>query len=115
MVRLLCVVVTCVDANLITIFRNGRPLWNYETVTSKQKELRSVTDMRNLIGQLLVVFKHTAGPSLIHLRWCQTSLQFAMNCTSRHYAGRSLQVRAGVLAFGQTYVYCLWFCLVPYM
>ncbi|XP_067945247.1 protein furry homolog-like [Watersipora subatra] len=72
--------------------RESRPLWSYETVTPRQKGLKSLTVMSSLLSHLLVIFKQCLPKSLIDLRWCQTSLQFVMRCPSRHYAGRSLQI-----------------------
>lgn len=74
-------------------FRENRPLWSYETVTPRQKDLKSLVIMNDLLTNLVSIFKQCLPQSLIDLRWCQTSLQFAMSCPSRHYAGRSLQVK----------------------
>ena len=32
--------------------------------------------------------------ALVEQRWSQVALQLALSCSSRHYAGRSFQVRA---------------------
>ena len=90
-----CLYQSSIDDSFYYLFciRENRPLWSYETVTPRKKDLKSLVIMNDLLTNLVSIFKQCLPQSLIDLRWCQTSLQFAMSCPSRHYAGRSLQVK----------------------
>nr|CAD7437486.1 unnamed protein product [Timema bartmani] len=72
--------------------RQNQPLWNYEDITAKVWSVRSVEQLDIFLQHVLRVFKDSLPHALINERWAQTALQLGLSCSSRHYAGRSLQV-----------------------
>lgn len=67
-------------------------LWNYEDITAKVWEIRSAEQMECFVEHVLVVFKESIPYAKIQNRWAEIALQLALSCSSRHYAGRSLQI-----------------------
>ncbi|XP_069669911.1 protein furry isoform X4 [Periplaneta americana] len=72
--------------------RQNQPLWNYEDITAKVWSVRSVEQLDMFLQHVLRVFRDSLPHALISERWAQTALQLGLSCSSRHYAGRSLQV-----------------------
>ncbi|XP_047109734.1 protein furry [Schistocerca piceifrons] len=72
--------------------RHNQPLWNYEDITAKVWSVRSVEQLDTFLQHVLRVFRESLPHALISERWAQTALQLGLSCSSRHYAGRSLQV-----------------------
>ncbi|XP_016844243.1 protein furry isoform X3 [Nasonia vitripennis] len=72
--------------------RTNQPLWNYEDMTAKVWWVRSAEQLTILLRHVLRVFRESLPHALVSQRWAQTALQLGLSCSSRHYAGRSLQV-----------------------
>ncbi|XP_042223634.1 protein furry-like [Homarus americanus] len=70
----------------------NQPLWPYEDITSKQFSIRSAEQLANFVRHVVTVFSHSLPHTHIEERWAQIALHLALSCSSRHYAGRSLQV-----------------------
>ena len=68
------------------------PLWNYEDITAKLWQIRSAEQMECFVEHVLGVFKESIPYAKIQNRWAEIALQLALSCSSRHYAGRSLQI-----------------------
>ena len=67
-------------------------MWNYEDMTAKVWWVRSAEQLTILLRHVLRVFRESLPHALVSQRWAQTALQLGLSCSSRHYAGRSLQV-----------------------
>lgn len=67
-------------------------LWNYEDITAKVWSCRSVEQLDAFLQHVLRIFRDSLPHALISERWAQTALQLGLSCSSRHYAGRSLQL-----------------------
>ncbi|XP_031346669.1 protein furry isoform X1 [Photinus pyralis] len=72
--------------------RQNQPLWNYEDITAKVWLVRSADQMDIFLQHILRVFRESLPNAHINERWAQTALQLGLSCSSRHYAGRSLQI-----------------------
>ena len=48
--------------------------------------------MDNFLGYIVRVFEQSLPHARLSERWSQLALQLALSCSSRHYAGRSLQI-----------------------
>lgn len=91
--------------------RQNVPLWNYEDITAKVWTIRSAEQMDVFLQYVAKVFRDSlpsahinerynfTSPQLTffnsgtyYFRWAQTALQLGLSCSSRHYAGRSLQI-----------------------
>ncbi|XP_045105728.1 protein furry-like isoform X4 [Portunus trituberculatus] len=70
----------------------NQPLWPYEDITSKQFSIRSADQLANFVRHVVTVFGQSLPHTHIEERWAQIALHLALSCSSRHYAGRSLQV-----------------------
>ncbi|XP_045464267.1 protein furry isoform X2 [Harmonia axyridis] len=68
------------------------PLWNYEDITAKVWSIKSAEQMETLLQHVVHVFRESLPLGHINERWAQTALQLGLSCSSRHYAGRSLQI-----------------------
>lgn len=84
---------------LIVNFRKDQVLWNYEDITAKVWSIRSVEQLDIFLQHVLRIFQESLPHALINERWAQTALQLGLSCSSRHYAGRSLQVSFGSVTF----------------
>lgn len=69
-----------------------QPLWNYEDITAKVWSVKSAEQLASFLRHILKVFSDSYAQAKISERWAQTALQLGLSCSSRHYAGRSLQV-----------------------
>jgi len=76
----------------IGVFRGDQPLWHYEDITAKVWSIRSGEQLDVFLQHILRVFHEFLPHALISERWAQTAIQLGLSCSSRHYAGRSLQV-----------------------
>lgn len=74
------------------MFRGDQPLWHYEDITAKEWSIRSGEQLDVFLQHILRVFHEFLPHALISERWAQTAIQLGLSCSSRHYAGRSLQV-----------------------
>ena len=72
--------------------KKGVPLWNYEDITAKVWSIRSTDQLSYFIEHILFVFKESMPSAKLEERWSEIALQLALSCSSRHYAGRSLQI-----------------------
>ncbi|CAB3359556.1 Hypothetical predicted protein [Cloeon dipterum] len=72
--------------------RGTQPLWGYEDITAKVWSIHSAEQMDVFMQYILRVFRESLPHALISERWAQTALQLGLSCSSRHYAGRSLQI-----------------------
>ncbi|XP_042872601.1 protein furry-like isoform X6 [Penaeus japonicus] len=70
----------------------NQPLWTYEDITSKQFSIKSADQLTNYVRHVVTVFNNSLPHTHIEERWAQIALHLALSCSSRHYAGRSLQV-----------------------
>lgn len=61
-------------------------------MTAKVWWVRSAEQLTVLLRHVLRVFRDSLPHALVSQRWAQTALQLGLSCSSRHYAGRSLQV-----------------------
>lgn len=67
-------------------------LWNYEDITAKVWTIKSAEQIDVLLQHILKIFQFSLPNAHINERWAQTALQLGLSCSSRHYAGRSLQI-----------------------
>ena len=72
--------------------RKGQPLWNYEDITAKIWNIKSAEQIDVFLRHILRIFYEYWPQALIGERWGQISLQLGLSCSSRHYAGRSMQI-----------------------
>lgn len=71
---------------------NSQPLWNYEDITAKVWASKSAEQLTCLTRHVAKIFSESHQHSSIAERWAQTALQLGLSCSSRHYAGRCLQI-----------------------
>ena len=77
----------------ISARKNQQPLWQYEDITRNVWNIKSAEQMDVFLQNILQVFERSLSPhTRLAERWAQLSLQLALSCSSRHYAGRSLQI-----------------------
>ena len=69
-----------------------QPMWQYEDITRTVWDIHSAEQIDNFLHYILQVFEQSLAHSHLAERWSQLSLQLALSCSSRHYAGRSLQI-----------------------
>lgn len=79
--------------------RPGQPLWSYEDITSKVWNVRSAEQLDVFVQHVCRVFSESLPHSHLEERWAQVALHLALSSPSRHYAGRSLQVRPALPHF----------------
>lgn len=72
--------------------RQNQPLWNYEDITAKVWSAKSAEQIDVFLQHVLRVFRDSLPTAHVNERWAQTALQLGLSCSSRHYAGRSLQI-----------------------
>lgn len=71
---------------------SSQPLWNYEDITAKVWSIKSAEQLTCFLHHIVKVYSDSYPHARISERWAQTALQLGLSCSSRHYAGRSLQV-----------------------
>lgn len=71
---------------------SSQPLWNYEDITAKVWASKSAEQLSCLARHVAKIFSESHPQSSIAERWAQTALQLGLSCSSRHYAGRCLQI-----------------------
>lgn len=71
---------------------NSTPLWNYEDITAKVYVCKSTEQMTCFTRHIVKIFSESHPQSSVSERWAQTALQLGLSCSSRHYAGRCLQI-----------------------
>lgn len=71
---------------------SSQPLWNYEDITAKVYVCKSTEQLTCFTRHIVKIFAESHPQSSISERWAQTALQLGLSCSSRHYAGRCLQI-----------------------
>ena len=71
---------------------NSQPLWNYEDITAKVWMIKSAEQLSCFSRHIIKIFYDSYPNARISERWAQTALQLGLSCSSRHYAGRCLQI-----------------------
>ncbi|KAG0168637.1 Cell morphogenesis protein PAG1 [Apophysomyces sp. BC1034] len=80
--------------------KEGKRLWAYENITSKNRRLQSANELKELLQKVVDVFSRE-DPDL-RQKWGETALKWATCCSVRHIACRSFQCfRALMPAFNQ--------------
>merc|ERR1719309_1561610 len=72
--------------------RCGQPMWAYEDITARVWTVRSAEQLALFLKSILRVFQDSIPHVAIEERWAQIALQLALSSSSRHNAGRSLQI-----------------------
>lgn len=76
----------------LTQENSTQPLWNYEDITAKVWACKSAEQLTCFTRHISKIFSESHPQSSISERWAQTALQLGLSCSSRHYAGRCLQI-----------------------
>lgn len=71
---------------------SSQPLWNYEDITAKVWVIKSAEQLTCFSRHIVKIFSDSFPNARISERWAQTALQLGLSCSSRHYAGRCLQI-----------------------
>ena len=82
-------------------FSRGRPLWSCEDITPRTLNTQSAVQVEYFLKLVIKYFQELSPKAFVEQRWSQVALQVALSCSSRHYAGRSFQVRIYAI-----YVHC---------
>lgn len=72
--------------------KKGCPLWAYEDITAQVHTIRSALQLTQFIQWIVVLFRACVPHAMLEARWMELALRITLSCSSRHYAGRSLQV-----------------------
>ena len=72
--------------------KNDGVLWPYEDTTKSLTAIKSSEQIAIFLAHVLRVAEESVPHCHIAERWAQLAIQLALNCSSRHYAGRSLQI-----------------------
>jgi len=72
--------------------RKGGTLWNCEDITARVWNIRSTAQLTAFVQNSFKILANAYPGSCIDRKWAQVSLQIGLACSSRHYAGRSLQI-----------------------
>ncbi|CAO1322409.1 unnamed protein product [Diamesa hyperborea] len=67
-------------------------MWNYEDITAKVWAIKSAEQLSCFSRHIVKIFSDSYPHARISERWAQTALQLGLSCSSRHYAGRCLQI-----------------------
>ncbi|KAJ8277121.1 hypothetical protein GJAV_G00071690 [Gymnothorax javanicus] len=72
--------------------RKRGPLWNHEDVSPKNPNIKSAEQLTVFLTHVVNVFKQSQSGYDLEELLSEVSLQTALSCSSRHYAGRSFQI-----------------------
>ncbi|XP_036378760.1 protein furry homolog-like isoform X3 [Megalops cyprinoides] len=72
--------------------RKRGPLWNHEDVSPKNPSIKSADQLTVFLTHVVTVFKQSPAGFQLEQLLSEVSLQTALSCCSRHYAGRSFQI-----------------------
>ncbi|XP_069057619.1 protein furry homolog-like isoform X2 [Pleurodeles waltl] len=72
--------------------RKRGPLWNHEDVSAKNPSIKSAEQLSAFLKHVVSVFKQSTSGFQLEQQLGEVSLQTALSCSSRHYAGRSFQI-----------------------
>ncbi|GAB1603756.1 protein furry-like isoform X6 [Argonauta hians] len=70
----------------------GKPLWSYEDITPKNLRTESSASLEYMLKLVVKIFRDIHPLAMIEQRWSQIALHLSLSCSSRHYAGRCLQI-----------------------
>ena len=73
--------------------KKGCPLWAYEDITAQVHAIRSALQLTPFVQWTVSLFRACVPQAMLEERWMELALRITLSCSSRHYAGRSLQVR----------------------
>lgn len=77
--------------------KKGCPLWAYEDITAQVHTIRSALQLTQFVQSIVILFRTCVPQAMLEERWMELALRITLSCSSRHYAGRSLQVRVSSL------------------
>lgn len=72
--------------------KKGCPLWAYEDITAQVHKIRSALQLTQFVQWIVILFRTCVPQAMLEERWMELALRITLSCSSRHYAGRSLQV-----------------------
>ena len=72
--------------------KKGCPLWAYEDITAQVHTVRSALQLTQFVQWIVILFRTSVPQAMIEERWMELALRITLSCSSRHYAGRSLQI-----------------------
>jgi len=72
--------------------KKGCPLWAYEDITAQLHTIRSALQLTQFVQWIVILFRTCVPQAMLEERWMELALRITLSCSSRHYAGRSLQV-----------------------
>ncbi|CAF4578036.1 unnamed protein product [Rotaria sp. Silwood1] len=72
--------------------KKGCPLWAYEDITAQVHTIRSALQLTQFVQWIVILFRTCVPQAMLEERWMELALRITLNCSSRHYAGRSLQI-----------------------
>ena len=72
--------------------KKGCPLWAYEDITAQLHTIRSALQLTQFVQWIVILFRTCVPHAMLEARWMELALRITLSCSSRHYAGRSLQV-----------------------
>jgi hypothetical protein len=72
--------------------KKGCPLWAYEDITAQVHTIRSALQLTQFVQWIVSLFRTCVPQAMLEERWMELALRITLSCSSRHYAGRSLQV-----------------------
>ena len=72
--------------------KNDGVLWPYEDTTKNLAVIKSSDQIAIFLAHVLRVAEESVPHCHVAERWAQLAIQLALSCSSRHYAGRSLQI-----------------------
>jgi hypothetical protein len=72
--------------------KKGCPLWAYEDITAQVHTIRSALQLTQFIQWIVILFRTCVPQAMLEERWMELALRITLSCSSRHYAGRSLQI-----------------------
>jgi hypothetical protein len=81
--------------------KKGCPLWAYEDITAQVHTIRSALQLTQFVQWIVILFRTCVPQAMLEERWMELALRITLSCSSRHYAGRSLQV------FIKVYIFCI--------
>uniref|UniRef100_A0A914W2H8 Protein furry n=1 Tax=Plectus sambesii TaxID=2011161 RepID=A0A914W2H8_9BILA len=72
--------------------KTNAPLWPSEDVTARNWRTESGEQLNCFVSHLADLFGRMLPTAQVESRWAQTAIDVALNCSNRHYAGRSFQI-----------------------
>ena len=71
---------------------NLGPLWSFEEITAKMWTSKSAMELTRFTQCLSRIFHDSIPLTRVTQRWAEVAFQYGLSSSSRHYAGRSLQI-----------------------